>query len=153
MTDFRKVGTLLIDLTAEGRYGGYWCSGITKASVHQQSPWWRHQMENIRRNWPFVRGIHRSPVKSLQKSLWCGALMFSLICAWRNVWVNNREADDLSRHRVDYGVSVMEPVDYMGSGAIDTILRNRSAKIATTVTDWFALYRHFWGFLIQMSLD
>ena len=31
--------------------------------------------------WPFVRGIHRSPVNSLHKGQWREALMFSLICA------------------------------------------------------------------------
>ena len=31
--------------------------------------------------WPFVRGIRRSPVNSPHKDQWCGALMFSLICA------------------------------------------------------------------------
>ena len=29
---------------------------------------------------------------------WRGAVMFSLICAWINGWVNNREAGDLRRH-------------------------------------------------------
>ena len=53
-------------------------------------PWWRHQMENFPRYWPFVRGIHRSPVKSPHNGQWCGALMFSLICAWIHGWVNNR---------------------------------------------------------------
>ena len=33
------------------------------------------------RYWPFVRGIHRSPVNSLHKGQWRGAFMFSLICA------------------------------------------------------------------------
>ena len=33
--------------------------------------------------------------------------MFSLICAWINGWVNNREACDLRRHRVHYDVIVM----------------------------------------------
>ena len=33
------------------------------------------------RYWPFVRGIHRSPVNSPHKGQWHGALMFSLICA------------------------------------------------------------------------
>ena len=37
------------------------------------------------RYWPFVQGIHRSPVNSLRKSQWRGALMFSLICAWINL--------------------------------------------------------------------
>ena len=38
---------------------------------------------------------------------WGGALMFSLICAWINSWVNNREAGDLRRHRSHYDVIVM----------------------------------------------
>ena len=33
--------------------------------------------------------------------------MFSLICAWINNWVNNREAGDLRRHRAHYDVIVM----------------------------------------------
>ena len=33
--------------------------------------------------------------------------MFSLICAWINGWVNNREACDLRRHRAHYGVTVI----------------------------------------------
>ena len=36
------------------------------------------------RNWPFVRGIHRSQVNSPHKGQWHGALMFSLICVWIN---------------------------------------------------------------------
>ena len=38
---------------------------------------------------------------------WRGALMFSLICAWINGWVNNREAGDLRRLRVHYDAIVM----------------------------------------------
>ena len=49
--------------------------------------------------WPFVWRIHRSPVNSTHKGQWCGALMFSLICAWTNGWVNNHEAGDLRCHR------------------------------------------------------
>ena len=52
--------------------------------------------------WPFVQGIHRSPVNSSHKSRWRGALMFSLICAWINGWVNNREAGDLRHQRAHY---------------------------------------------------
>ena len=55
--------------------------------------------------WPFVRGIHRSPVPN--KGQWRGALMFSLICVWINGWVNNREAGDLRRYRARYDVTVM----------------------------------------------
>ena len=56
---------------------------------------WKH----FPRYWPFVRGIHRSPVNSPHKGQWRGALMFSLICVWINDWVNNREAGDLRRYR------------------------------------------------------
>ena len=59
------------------------------------------------RYWPFVRGIHRSPVNSLHKVQWRRALMLSLICVWINAWVNNREAGDLRRHRAHYDVIVM----------------------------------------------
>ena len=54
---------------------------------------WKH----FSRYWPFVRGIHRSPRNSPHKDQLRGALMFSLICAWINGWVNNREAGDLRR--------------------------------------------------------
>ena len=48
--------------------------------------------------------IHRSPVNSLQKGQWRGALVFCLICAWTNGWVNNRDAGDLRRHRAHYDI-------------------------------------------------
>ena len=62
--------------------------------------------------WPFVRGIHRSLVNSPHKGQWRGALMFSLICAWTNDWVNNRYPGDLRRHRAHWDVTVM------GNGAL-----------------------------------
>ena len=61
--------------------------------MHDDVIKWNH----FPRYWPFVRGIHRSPVNSLHKGQWRGALMFSLICAWINGYVNNREAGDLRR--------------------------------------------------------
>ena len=64
---------------------------------------WKH----FPRNWPFVREIHRSPVNFPHKGQWRGALMFSLIYAWINDWVNNREAGDLSRRHGHYDVIVM----------------------------------------------
>ena len=64
---------------------------------------WKH----FPRYWPFVREIHRWPVNSPNKGQWGGALMFSLIYAWINDWVNNREAGDLRRHRAHYDVIVM----------------------------------------------
>ena len=46
----------------------------------------------------FVQEIHRSLVNSPHKGQWCGALTFSLIEAWLNVWANNHEAGDLRCH-------------------------------------------------------
>ena len=57
--------------------------------------------------WPFVRGIHRSPVNSPHRGQWRRALMFSLICAWTNGWVNNRYAGHMRRHRAHHDVTVM----------------------------------------------
>ena len=63
--------------------------------------------KNFPRYWTFVRGIHRSPLNSPHKSQWRGALMFSLICARINGWVNNDEAEDFRRYRTHYDVTVM----------------------------------------------
>ena len=48
-----------------------------------------------------------SPVNSPHKGQWRGALMFSLICAWINGWVNDGEAGDLRRHCTHYDAIVM----------------------------------------------
>ena len=64
---------------------------------------WKH----FPRYWPFARGIHRSPVNSPHKGQWRGALMFSVICVWINVWVNNREAGDFRRYRPHFDVIIM----------------------------------------------
>ena len=52
-------------------------------------------------------GIHRSPVNSPHKGQWRGALMFSLLCAWTNGWVNDLNTSYLRRHRAHYDVPVM----------------------------------------------
>ena len=62
--------------------------------MHDDFIKWKH----FPRYWPFVRGINRSPVNSPHKGQWRGALMFSLIWARINGWVNNGEAGDLRRH-------------------------------------------------------
>ena len=62
---------------------------------------WKH----FPRYWPFVRGIHRSPVNSTHKGQWRGALIFSLICIRINGWVSNGEAGGLRRNRAHYDVT------------------------------------------------
>ena len=74
--------------------------------LHDDIIKWKH----FPRYMPLVRGIQRFPVNSPHKSQWRGALMFSLICARMNGWVNNVEAGDLRRHRVHYDVIVMSSV-------------------------------------------
>ena len=69
--------------------------------------WWHHQIETfsvlpalcagkppVTNEFPAHRPVTR-------------ALIFSLICAWANSWVNNRNAGDLRRHRAHYDVTVM----------------------------------------------
>ena len=46
-------------------------------------------------------------MNSPHKGQWRRVLMFSLICAWINGWVNNLEAGDLRHHRAHYDVTVM----------------------------------------------
>ena len=69
--------------------------------------WWRHQMETFSALLALCAGNSPVPVNSPHKGQWRGALMFSLICARINDWVNNREAGDLRRHRGHYDVNVI----------------------------------------------
>ena len=80
----------------------YW-SYLEMAGHHDDVIKWKH----FQRYWPFVRGIHRSPVTSPHKGQWRRSLMFSLICSWIDGWVNNGEAGDLRRHRANYDGIVM----------------------------------------------
>ena len=95
------------------------------------------------RYWPFVRGIHRSPVNSPDKGQWRGAMMFSLVCAWINGWVNNREAGDLRRHSVHYDVIVMDKhICERGNSWIGEILEGSLSLTVGTDSDtvsfgWF----------------
>ena len=90
---------------------------------------WKH----FPRYWPFVRGIHRSPVNSPHKGQWRGALMFTLICARINGWVNNREAGDLRRNRAHYDVIVMGIPSVTGWFPLQRpVMRNRVSVISSS---------------------
>ena len=82
---------------------------------------WKH----FPRYWPFVWGIHRSPVNSPHKGQWRGALMFSLICAGTNIWANNGDAGDLRRHRAHNDVIVMPPLRWKLQKNVNRIVRSR----------------------------
>ena len=76
----------------------------TRVARHDDVIKWEH----FPRYWPFARGIHRWPVNSPSKGQWRGALMFSLIGAWINGWVNNREAGVLRHCCAHYDVAAMD---------------------------------------------
>ena len=102
-------------------------TGLSLNHHHPANATWRKHDDVIKWNhfpryWPFVRGIHRSPVNSPHKGQWRGALMFSLICVWINGWVNNRGAGDLRRYRAHYDAIVM---------------MNNFHDIQTWLTRWF----------------
>ena len=113
-------GTLDITLDISILIESTWCLLMVWGSFsHDDVIKWRH----FPRYWPFVRGIHRSPVNSPHKGQWRGALMFSLIFAWTNGWVNNGDAGDLRRHRAHYDVTV-------------TILLNSSISSVAYMRRW-----------------
>ena len=82
---------------------GYSAASMTCIWLHDDVIEWK----DFPRSWPFVQGIHRSPVSFPHKGHWRGALMFSLICVWINGGINNREAGNLRRYRAHYDVTVM----------------------------------------------
>ena len=61
--------------------------------------WWRHQMDTFSALLA-LPGPH--------KGQWRGALMFSLIGAWINGWVNNRQVGDLRCHRAHFDFPVRQ---------------------------------------------
>ena len=85
----------------------YWHGSTETALIlqmdHDDVIKWKHFL----RYWPFVWGIHRSPVNSLHKGKWRIALMFSLICTWINGGVNNHKASDLRHDGTHYDVTVI----------------------------------------------
>ena len=72
--------------------------GMDRLHSHDDVIKWK----NFPRNWPFVRGIHRSRWIPHTKA----SLVFSLICA--RMRINNHDIGDLRRHRGHYDVNVME---------------------------------------------
>ena len=84
------------------------CCNVCNVSINiSVNSWWRHQMETFSALLAFCAGNSPVPVNSPHKGQWRGALMFTLICAQINDWVNNHEAGDLRRHLDHYDVSVM----------------------------------------------
>ena len=72
--------------------------------------WWCHQMDTFSSLLAIC--VENSPVNSPHKGQWRGALMFSLIYARINSWINNLETGDLRRHRAHYDVIVMTVITW-----------------------------------------
>ena len=93
--DMSKLISLLRDA------GSRSSNSLVFGVIREWISWWRHQMETFPRYWPFGREftghLWFPRTKSSDAELWC--FLWSLICAWINVWVNNYKAGDLRRHR------------------------------------------------------
>ena len=78
-----------------------------KESIQLKLTWWRHQVEAFSTLLAICAGNSPvSGVNSPHKGQWRRDLIFSLICAWINGWVNNCEAGDWRRHHAHYDVTV-----------------------------------------------
>ena len=74
-----------------------------KKIYHDDLIKWKH----FPHYWPFGWGIHWSLVNSPHTGQWRWTLMFSVIWAWTNGWVNNWNGCDLRRHHDHYDLTVM----------------------------------------------
>ena len=84
-----------------------WISLLIKKKhwFHDDIIKWKHFLHY----WPFVWGIHWSPVTGefpSQRPV-TQALMSSLICTWTKGRVKNQDAGDLRQHHAHYDVTVM----------------------------------------------
>ena len=119
---------------------------------HYLWPWDAYMMTSSKGNISALLAMcaRNSPVSSPHKGQWRGALMFSLICAWINRWVNDREAGYLKRYRVYYEATVLKTLSYIGVFKILTFWgRDKNAAISQTFLNAFSLiqmYEFRWFF-------
>ena len=99
---------------SKGLSGSHFTREVHSSGTLCAFQWWRHQMETFSALLALCAGKSPVPVNSPHKGQWHRALMFSLICAWINGWVNNREAGDLRGHRAHYDVIVIHSGNYAG---------------------------------------
>ena len=97
-------------------------------------------------NWGFSALLALCVGNSPIKGQWRGALIFSLICAWMNDWVNDREAGDLERHRGHYDVTVMHPGCCIVTGYVEVFGSTtfNDPSIENSLCD---VYTFRWAFL------
>ena len=101
--------------------------------IYVEPAWWCHQMENFFALLALLALLW--PVNSSHKGQWRGALIFSLICAWTNSWINNWDAGDLRCHCTYYDVTVMcVPAD--SHQHIITLISNINWYLVMLITLW-----------------
>ena len=93
-------------------------------NIHPILSWWRHEMETVPRYWPFVRGIHQSP-------------LFPLICAWRKTVEHTIETPViLRRHRAHYDVTIMVESHWLGPASIINQTQNLLKYHFLRISQW-----------------
>ena len=70
--------------------------------------WWHHQMETF--SVLLALCERNPPVNSISphKGQWCRALLFSLTCAWTNIWANNWYVSDVRCHHSHYDITYVK---------------------------------------------
>ena len=102
------------------------CKRNSKINLSVRTSWWRHQNGNFPRYWPFVPGIHQSPVNSPHKGQWRGAFIFSLICNRINSWVKKlwcwwfeTPSCPLWRHRYDCCILISTSLKFIPKSSVN----------------------------------
>ena len=121
---------------------------VQKCIFHDDVIKWKH----FPPYWPFVRGIHQWLVNSPHEGQWRGALIFSLIRAWINGWVNNREAGDLRRHGTHYDVTVMlTDYDWTDWNFIQLTISQHWFRYNLAMHRWQVIFPNWWVVLKGFS--
>ena len=125
--------------------------GCRLSIAHDDVIKWKH----FPRYLPFVWGIHRSLVNSPRKGQWRGALMFSLICAWINPWVNNQEAGEFRRHRAHYDVIVLWVCAYLAAttcylATASYVIATAACYLATNTWIFHHLGLYLWSCILNV---
>ena len=104
--------TLTMTLTFQGQVWNFLyliqkCSNYHKKNSKHIDSWRRHQMETFSALLALCAG--NSLVTGEIPAKWpvTRSLDVSVICAWINGWVNDREAGDLRHHRAHYNVTLI----------------------------------------------
>ena len=100
---------------------------------------WKHFLHC----WPFVQGIHRSPVNSTHKGQWHGALMFPLSFARINGWINN--FSDLRCHCAHYYITVMACIYYVKlTDCVYAFIQNEPSYKSQWVYPYWQMPQELW---------